>query len=205
MKNSYGRSSHEKVVKMTTLAILIAIVFLFQWLGSFIHIGPTSITLVLVPIVLGGILLGPACGAFLGLIFGIMTLWAGVSGTDVFTNTLFVNQPYATSAICIVKAVLAGYIPAVLYKAIAAKNKVAASVAAAACAPIVNTGIFILGGLFLVGETLSANFVAEGTTLVYFVIIGCAGFNFVGELIANLILSPAIITVTNVISGTRRH
>lgn len=205
MGNSYGRQNREKIMKMTTLAILVAIVIVFQWLGSFIHITPnTSVTLVLVPIVLGGIILGPACGAFLGLIFGIMTLWAGVSGTDPFTNTLFVNQPYATSAICLGKAVLAGWCFALIYKLIAGKNKVAAAIAAAAAAPIINTGIFILGGLFLVSETLSANFVAEGTTLVYFVIIGCAGLNFVGEFIANIILSPAIITVSNAIAGIRK-
>ena len=77
---------------------------------------------------------------------------------------------------------------------------------AAALAPVVNTGVFVLGALFLVNETLTANlgaFGAEGMTLVYFVIIGCAGFNFIGELIANLILSPVITTVTDVVSGMR--
>ena len=204
MGNSYGRQNRSRLMKMTTLAILVAIVFVFQWLGSFIHIGPTSITLVLVPIVLGGILLGPVYGAFLGLIFGIMTLWAGISGTDPFTNTLFVNQPYATSLICLGKAVLAGWLSALIYKFIAHKNKIAAAIAASAAAPVINTGVFILGGLFLVSETLSANFVAEGTTLVYFVIIVCAGLNFIGEFIANILLSPVIVTVTNAIAGIRK-
>lgn len=193
---------HGKVAKLTTLAILVAVVILFQMLGSFIKIGPTSITLVLVPIVLGGILLGPVCGALLGLIFGAMTLWAGISGTDYFTNVLFTNQPIATSVICLVKAVAAGYGAGILYKLIAGKNKIVATFVASAAAPILNTGIFILGGLFLVGDTLSANFVAEGTTLIYFVVIGCAGLNFIGELVANLALSPAIVTITDVITKT---
>lgn len=194
------KTMHSKVAKLTTLAILVAIVILFQMLGSFIKIGATSVTLVLVPIVLGGILLGPGYGALLGLIFGGMTLWAGISGTDVFTNILFTNQPVATSLICIVKAVAAGYGAGILYKLISGKNKIVATFAAAAAAPILNTGLFILGGLFLVGDTLSANFVAEGTTLVYFVVIVCAGLNFIGELVANLALSPAIITITDVIT-----
>ena len=84
--------AHGKIAKLTTLAILVAVVILFQMMGSFIKIGPTSITLVLVPIVLGGILLGPSSGAFLGLIFGAMTLWAGISGTDAFTNILFFGK-----------------------------------------------------------------------------------------------------------------
>lgn len=199
-------SNRAKIMKMTTLAILVATVLLFQFLGSFIKIGPTSITLVLVPIVLGGILLGPSSGAFLGLIFGAMTLWAGISGTDAFTNILFTSQPYATTAICIGKAVLAGFIPALAYRAVSQINKIFATFLAAALAPVVNTGVFVLGALFLVNETLTANlgaFGAEGMTLVYFVIIGCAGFNFIGELIANLILSPVITTVTDVVSGMR--
>lgn len=206
MNNSFGRNNRQKLMKMTTLAILVAIVLLFQFLGSFIKIGPTSITLVLVPIVLGGILLGPSSGAFLGLIFGAMTLWAGVSGTDGFTNILFTSQPYATAVICIGKAVLAGFIPALVYKAVSKINKIFAVFLASALAPIVNTGIFVLGGLFLVNETLTANlsnFGADGMTLVYFVIIGCAGLNFIGEFIANLILSPVIITVTDAIAKIR--
>jgi uncharacterized membrane protein len=197
---------HNKIEKLTTLAILVAVVILFQMMGSFIKIGPTSITLVLVPIVLGGILLGPAYGALLGLVFGGMTLWAGISGTDFFTNVLFTSQPFATTLICIVKAVAAGYISGLLYKLISKKNRMVAIFVASAAAPIVNTGLFILGALYLVGDTLMANFssfgVSEGTTLIYFVVIGCAGLNFIGELLANIALSPAIVTITNVISKT---
>jgi uncharacterized membrane protein len=198
--------AHSKIAKLTTLAILVAVVILFQMMGSFIKIGPTSITLVLVPIVLGGILLGPVYGALLGLIFGAMTLWAGISGTDFFTNVLFTSQPFATSLICLGKAVAAGYGSGIIYKLISKKNNVVAIFAASAAAPIINTGLFILGGLFLVGDTLMANFsnfgVAEGTTLIYFIVIGCAGFNFIGELIANIALSPAVVTITNVVSKT---
>lgn len=196
--------AHSKIAKLTTLAILVAVVILFQMMGSFIKIGPTSITLVLVPIVLGGILLGPACGALLGLIFGVMTLWAGISGTDFFTNVLFTSQPFATSLICLGKAVAAGYGAGIIYKLVSKKSNIAAIFAASAAAPIINTGLFILGGLFLVGDTLMANFsnfgVAEGTTLIYFVVIGCAGFNFIGEFVANVALSPAIVTITDVVS-----
>jgi hypothetical protein len=103
-----------------------------------------------------------------------------------------------------VKAVAAGYGSGLVYKLISRKNKIVATFVASATAPILNTGIFILGGLFLVGDTLSANFVAEGTTLIYFVVIGCAGLNFIGELVANLALSPAIVTITDVITKTMK-
>lgn len=190
------------IKKLTQLAILTAVVIVFQMLGSFIHIGPTSVSLVLVPIVIGAIVLGPACGAFLGFVFGLITLIAGISGTDSFTNVLFTAQPFATSAICILKATFAGLGAGWVYKAVSGKNKLVASILAAASAPIINTGLFVLGGLFLVNKTLETNFVAgSGQTVVYFVIIGCAGLNFVAEFFVNLVVSPAINTIANAIHG----
>ena len=190
------------IKKLTQLAILTAVVIVFQMLGSFIHIGPTSVSLVLIPIVIGAIVLGPACGAFLGFVFGLITLIAGISGTDPFTNVLFTAQPFATSAICILKATLAGLGAGWVYKAVSGKNKLVASILAAASAPIINTGLFVLGGLFLVNKTLETNFVAgSGQTVVYFVIIGCAGLNFVAEFFVNLVVSPAINTIANAIHG----
>ena len=198
-----SRSSRSGVRKMVTLAILTAIVLVFQYLGSFIHIGPTNITLVLVPIVIGAMLIGPSGGAFLGFIFGAMTLWAGVSGIDPFTNTLFVNQPAETALLCLGKAILAGWGAGMIYKAFANKSSIVASFLAAAAAPIINTGIFVLGGLFMVSDTLNANFVS-GTTLTYFLIIMCAGWNFIGEFAVNLILAPAVNTIVSVVGKQKK-
>ncbi len=176
---------------MAELAILTAIVIIFQMLGSFIHIGPTSISLVLVPIAAGAIILGPASGAFLGFVFGAITLWAGISGTDLFTSVLFAAHPVYTSLICILKATLAGLAAGLVFKALKNKNSYVAAIAACAACPIVNTGLFILGSLLFLSETISANF-APGISVVYFLIIICAGLNFIAELLLNVILSPAI-------------
>ncbi len=193
----------ENIKKLVQLAILIAVVIALQSLGAFIKIpGGTSISLVLVPIVIGAIILGPVGGAILGFVFGAMTLWAGISGTDVFTNILFTTQPFATSLICLAKATLAGLGAGFVYKLFGKKNSLAGSIAAAAAAPIINTGLFILGGLTLVSGTLTTNFISEGTTLVYFLVIGCAGINFIFELAANLVLSPAIHTIVKVVNSS---
>ena len=185
-------SQTQKLVQMVQLAILVALVIVLQLVGSFIHIGPTSISLVLIPIALGGMIFGPVVGGFLGLIFGIMTLVAGITGTDGFTYTLFSIQPMATTVICLGKATLAGLCGGLVFKALKKHNRWAATLCAAAIVPIVNTGLFILGGLTLVKDTLNASFVAEGTTLVYFLFIVCAGVNFLGEFGFNMILSPAL-------------
>lgn len=197
-----------KIRKLSELALLTAIVLVFQMLGGFIHIGPTSVSLVLVPIVIGAILTGPGGGAFLGFVFGLITYSAGVTGTDFFTATLFASQPIATGVICLAKGTLAGLVPGLIYQALSQKNSFLASVLAAAAAPIVNTGIFILGGLFLVNGTLTENlaaFGASGQTVVYFLIIGCAGINFIAEFFVNLVVSPAIHTVVRAVDRKLKH
>ena len=183
---------NNKILSMVQFSILTALVIVLQLIGAFIHIGPTSISLVLLPIVLGGMLLGPAGGAGLGLIFGVMTLMAGVMATDPFTALLFQAQPFATALICLGKGTLAGLCGGLVYRLVSKWKTWPALFASAAIVPIVNTGLFILGGLLLVKDTLTANFVADGTTLLYFLVIGCAGLNFVFEFILNLVVAPAL-------------
>lgn len=197
-------TNKQNIKRTAELAILTAIVIAFQFLGAFIHIGPTSISLVLIPIVIGAVLTGPKGGAFLGFVFGAMTYFAGVFGADGFTQVLFSAQPVATAVICFGKGICAGLCAGLIYRALAKKNVFAASIAAAAVAPIVNTGLFILGGLLLVNGTLSANlanFGAGGQTVVYFLIIGCAGLNFIAEFLVNLVVSPAINTIVRAVGN----
>ena len=192
--------SKQRTLQMVQLAILLALVIVLQLWGSNVKIGPTSFSLVLIPIVIGGILLGPRGGGLLGLAFGLITLIAGITGTDAFTFILFQDHPVITALICLGKGVLAGLGAAWIFRLVEKKNKYAAVFAASAAAPVINTGLFILGALFL-SDTLSANFVADGSTVLYFLVIGCAGINFIIEFFVNLIVSPAIYRVITAISG----
>lgn len=185
------------------LAVLVALVVVLQIWGGYIRIGATSLSFVLVPIVLGAVLLGPLAGAFLGFVFGLIVLIYGITGVDAFTNILFVDHPVLTSALCLVKGTAAGLVAGLLFKLISKKNAYAAIFVASVSAPIVNTGLFILGGLLMSG-TLEANFVADGSTVIYFLIIGCAGVNFLVEFAINAVASPAIYTVVRVVGRSVR-
>lgn len=202
-KEKLKMKNREKILKMAEFALLAAIVIIFQLLGSFglLKIGTTSLNLVLIPVVIGSIVLGLGAGTILGLIGGLITLWAGISGADPFTAGLFGAQPFFTTLICLVKMAAAGLGAGAVYRLIKNKNTFAATFAAAAAAPIINTGLFILGGLFLVGETLKANFVEDGNTLLYFLVIGCAGLNFIVEFVLNIVVSPAINTIVKAVSS----
>lgn len=177
---------------VTILGVLAAFVIVLQIFGSyFVIAGVVRLSFVLVPIVLGAILTGAVGGMTLGFIFGVLTLIMGVVGADPFTFVLFSQHPVLTSLTCIVKGTAAGFCSGLAYYLIGKKNKVAAVFSASAIAPIINTGLFILGAL-LMSDTLNANFVQNGSTVIYFLIIDCAGINFLIELGLNLILAPSV-------------
>lgn len=186
---------HEMTLKLTIMAILTALVIVLQLFGSVFKIGTVNLSFVLIPIVLGGIFVGKSGGAFLGLIFGMITLIAGITGADYFTHILFTNSPAITTLICIGKGTLAGLGSAWIYQLVSKKNPYLATYAASAVAPIINTGLFIFGALFL-KDVISTNFVAEGTTFLYFLLIGCAGINFIVELIINLVFAPGVFAIS---------
>ena len=191
-------------LKLVELAILTALIIVLQTTGTVIRIGTTPVSLVLIPIVVGALLLGPGAGTFLGLVFGAVVYIAGATGADSFTFILFTDHPILTALTCFGKGAAAGFLPGLLYRLLKQWNDYAAVFIAAAAAPIANTGLFILGGLLMSG-TLSANFVAEGSTVIYFLIIGCAGINFLLEFALNLIVAPAIHRIIVVVEKQLRH
>ena len=181
------------------LAVLLALVIVLQLIGTLIgNLGVTAPSLVLIPIVLGAILLGPVGGGFLGFAFGLVVVLAGVFGMDKFTFILFSDHPFLTVLLCLVKGTAAGAVAGLLFKALRGKNENVAVVVASLSAPVVNTGLFILGAL-LMSDTLSANFVADGQTVLYFLIVGCAGLNFIFQFTINALASPPIDTVAPIV------
>jgi uncharacterized membrane protein len=191
---------NNKISRMVQMAVLLGIVIFLQCFFAQIVVGTTSFSVVLVPIVVGAILLGPGAGALLGFAFGAVVLIYGIIGQDAFTNILFVAQPAFTALICLGKGTAAGLLAGIAYRLMAKFNAFWASVAAAAIAPIANTGLFILGGLTLVRGTLEANLSTFGAdSVLIFLVLGCAGVNFIVEFGVNMILSPAIYRIITVV------
>lgn len=195
----------QAVLKMVQLALLTAIVLVLQFTGVAIRLpipGATNISLVLIPIALGAMLLGPAAGAFLGLVFGLVVyISGGVMHMDPFTAFLFDNNPIVTAGICIIKSTLAGFLGGWIYKLLKDKNILLAVFLAAAIVPVINTAVFCLGCLTILG-TIEGYISSKelGLTGLYFIFIGCAGLNFVFEFAVNLIFSPAIERIIRLVS-----
>ena len=193
---------HTSVVRLTSLALLAALVVVLQTIATGIKIGPVPISLTLVPIVVGAILFGPGAGAslgagaFLGGVFGVVCLIAGIAGTDKFTNLLWVASPFWLTLVCVGKAVLCGYVAGLVYKALS-KNQTLGCIAAAICAPIVNTGVFAVG-MLTVFRSILQDF-AGGTDIVYYFFVAFIGVNFLVEFGVNAVLSVAIARIVQVV------
>ena len=179
------------------LAILTTLLIVFNLLGTVFKV-ITNVNLTLIPIALGALLLGIRGGLILGLISGLMTFIFGVVAIDPFTNFLFSVHPVITFLICVLKITIAGVVSAIVYKALKSKNEYVASFLASGVVPVINTGLFILG-MFTMPETLGELAVAQGVSAVYYLIILCAGVNFLIEFAISLLLAPAVHTVTRVV------
>uniref|UniRef100_UPI0040292488 ECF transporter S component n=1 Tax=Eubacterium sp. TaxID=142586 RepID=UPI0040292488 len=174
--------------KIVGVALFTAIVVVLQLLGSFIRFGPFSISLVLIPIVVGTALYGIGAGAWLGLVFGVTVLASGDASAF-----LAVNIP-GTIITVLAKGAAAGLLSGAVYKLVEKKNKTAATICAAIAAPIANTGVFLLGCLIFFMPTINGWAAAVGIESAgTYMITTLVGFNFIFELLVNVVLSPIIV------------
>ena len=126
-------------------------------------------------------------------------------GIDAGGFILWNINPFLTALICLAKGTCAGLVPGLIYKAIAGneptdKKILVSSIIAALSAPIVNTGLFLVGLSVFFTDTLYAW--SGGTNVMLYIITGLVGINFLIEFLINVIVSPAISTVVKV--STRR-
>ncbi|HIV10491.1 MAG TPA: ECF transporter S component [Candidatus Faeciplasma avium] len=183
-------NDHTRIRTLTGTAMLTAIIIVLQLIGSYIKFGQFSISLVLIPIVLGAALFGVASGTWLGLAFGIVVL---ISGDAALFMTI---NPIGTVITVLLKGVLAGAASAAAYRLVEKKSRFAAVLLASFVCPVVNTGVFLLGCLVFFMDAIR-DWAGDGNVLVY-MIVYLVGINFVIELVINLVLNPAMVRLIEI-------
>lgn len=182
-----------KTKNMVGMGLFTAIVVVLQFLGGGIRFGIFSISLVLVPIVVGSAVYGWKSGAWLGFAFGAAVLLSGDAAAFLAVN------PLATVAVVLVKGIACGLVAGIVYKLLDKVNRVLAVFAAAVVCPVVNTGIFLLGCQFIFLDTISEWAAlygyADATTYMF---LGLAGINFLIELGVNIVLAPVIVRLIQI-------
>ncbi len=184
-----------KTVRLATAGILTAIVIVFQFIGASIKFGTFSVSLVLIPIVVGAALGGKWVSAWLGLAFSVVVLLSGDASAFIAID------PIGTVITVILKGTLAGFVGGIIFEALKKINTYFAVVASAILVPVTNTGIFLLGCRLFFFETIKEWGIGLGfeNTATY-MIVGLVGINFIFELAINIVLSPTVVSVVKNLS-----
>ena len=205
-------------------AILTALVVILQFMGAFIRFGPFSISLVLIPIVIGAATCGVGVSTWLGFAFGVVVLMSGDAAAFMVVNVA------GTVLTVLVKGTAAGFLAGFAYRGvlrlldrisvrqiqqikaksglcencekgvlefISRNNKYIAVLVAAVVCPVVNTGVFLLGCLAFFMETIGqwAAGAGLGGNVGHYMIFVLVGANFLFELAFNIILSPVVVRI----------
>jgi uncharacterized membrane protein len=183
---------------MAGIALLMALVIVLQFVGGMIPpVGVFSISLVLIPIVLGAAVFGPKAGAFLGATFGAVVTINCITGADAGGAMVFQANPILCFLVVMGKGILAGAASGWVYRLLKGKNPYVAMICAAIVCPVVNTGVFIACMLLFFIEVLQAW--ASGADVLGYILSGLVLVNFVPELIINLVFSPASMQILRVV------
>ena len=181
---------NQKIKRMAAVALLMALVVVMQFVSGLIPpVGGFSISLVLIPVVLGSALYGPGVGALLGGTFGTIVFINCVTGADPGGAMVFQANPVLCFIVVMAKGMLAGLASGWVYRLLKSKNTYLAMLCAAIVCPIVNTGVFVVCMLTFFKEVLSAW--AGGGDLLAYILTGLVVANFLPEMAINVVFSPA--------------
>ncbi len=128
--------------KITVLALFSAVVVILAFMP--LRTLGLEITFTMVPIAVGAILYGPAAGAVLGGVFGIISLLQCL-GYSAFGAELLAINPFLTAMVCIPTRILAGWLAGLLYKLSSKffKKENISYIIGCFTAPLLNTVLFM--------------------------------------------------------------
>ena len=179
-----------KIKRMAGIALLMAMILVMQFIGGMIPpVGGFSISLVLIPIVLGSAIFGPKAGGILGGAFGVVVVINCITGADPGGAMVFQANPILCILVVLGKGILAGLASGAVYAALKGVNSYLAMVVAAIVCPVVNTGTFVVCMYLFFIDVLAAW--AGGADVLGYILTGLILANFVPELIINVVFSPA--------------
>lgn len=183
-----SKRKNELTGKIALIGILTALTAVLSYIKIPV-VSTATVTLVLPVVVIGAALCGPLVGAWLTV---IPTL------TSLGEAALFLTySPAGTVITLFLKGILAGSASGVIYKLLSEKNSVGAVVCSAVAAPVVNTGVFLLGCYVFIWKQL-VGLAADNGVSIGMLVFGLAGMNFVIELVLNVVLCPAILRIIKI-------
>lgn len=144
MNNETKRGKYT-VHDLVRISVLVAIMLLLEVTGlGMIKMPGLEITLLMVPVIVGAIVMGPASGAILGGVFGCISFWE-CFGRSQFGAVLLGINPIYTFLVCVPTRILAGWLCGLAFKALSKvdKSRLWSFGAAGLCGALCNTVFFM--------------------------------------------------------------
>lgn len=195
-------NNKQKIQRLTLAAFFVAIEIAMGFTPiGYIPLGPLSITTMHLPVILAGILAGPAFGAGMGLVFGITSF---LHATFYPTATSFVFTPFITIGgiqgnffsliICFVPRIFLGWASWAMYNALAKKmkNHILASMITAIINTLIHTAL-VLGGIYVFFAPAYGQALGTSTAGVAVLLLGVVLNNTILEAVLAGIAVPALV------------
>ena len=194
MNNKINKfTNHDKILKMTQLAILTALIFImtFTPLGYF-KVGIVDITFLMIPVAIGAIITGPIGGLFLGTMFGLSSFFT-CFGFSAFGTALFGIDPLLTFITCLIPRMLMGYLVGLVFKGVQKidKTKTVSFFVASLSGAVINTALFVLFLVLLFGNNADVLALFQTDTFVG-IIVGLITVNALIEAGVSLVVGGSI-------------
>ena len=185
-----------KTTWLVQIAMLTAIILIlaFTPLG-YIRTGGLEITLIVIPVAVGAVILGPVGGMILGAVFGI-TSFIQCFGMSPFGAMLLSISPVKTFSTGVFTRTLMGLLTGLIYQGMKkiSRNKSLNTVVATLCCPFMNTLFFMscIVIFFYKTDYIQGFVSALGAANPLLFVLGFVGINGLVEALLCFIVGSAI-------------
>ena len=194
--NNETKHGKYTVQDLVRISVLVAIMLLLEVTGlGMIKMPGLEITLLMVPVIVGAIVMGPATGAILGGVFGCISFWE-CFGKSQFGAVLLGINPLYTFLVCVPTRILAGWLCGLSFKGLNKldKSNLWSFGAAGLIGALCNTVLFMsmLCLCFYHTEYIQGFVAALGSSNAFLFVIAFVGVNGLVEGAVSLITGAAI-------------
>lgn len=112
-----AKSGKMSVEDLTTIGLMtgVLLVMSFTPLGYFRTLG-LSISLMMIPVSIGAMVIGPKAGLWLGFIFGATSFYQVLTAPSTFTAMLMSINPFYTFLVCVPTRMLMGWLTGLVFR-----------------------------------------------------------------------------------------
>lgn len=184
------------VQDLVRVSVLVAIMLLLEVTGlGMIKTAGLEITILLVPVIVGAIVMGPATGMLLGAVFGLISFWE-CFGKSAFGVVLLGINPIFTFLVCVPTRMLAGWLCGLTFKGLNKldKSNLWSFGAAGLIGALSNTALFMSTlCLFFYRTDFIQGFVASfGSANPFLFVLAFVGINGLVEAVVCFFTGAAI-------------